>query len=179
MSRTGAVILGLVALRPRSGYEIKAAVDSSTRFFWAASYGQIYPELKRLEEGGLIAGEPAPRGARRRRVFRITPAGREAFDAWLAQPEFSWELRDEGLLKLFFADLLPPAAALELVRARRAAHERFLARLRAIQPGPGPVAGAARFPDLVLEYGIGMNEWAIGWCDEVERALSSADERPG
>src|SRR4051794_17754949 len=70
------VILGLLALGPRSGYEIKATVDRSTRFFWAASYGQIYPELRRLERDGLIEGEDAPNGARPRRVYRLTDAGR-------------------------------------------------------------------------------------------------------
>ena len=56
------VILGLLAIGPRSGYEIKATVDRSTRYFWAASYGQIYPELRRLEREGLIEGENAPTG---------------------------------------------------------------------------------------------------------------------
>ena len=53
------VILGLLSFRPRSGYDIKTVVDRSTRFFWAASYGQIYQELKRLEQEGLIEGEDA------------------------------------------------------------------------------------------------------------------------
>ena len=56
----------MLAARPRSGYEIKQLVDSSARFFWAASYGQIYPELKRLERAGLVASEASPRGARKR-----------------------------------------------------------------------------------------------------------------
>ena len=71
------VILGLLSLGPRSGYEIKATVDRSTRFFWAASYGQIYPELRRLERDGLVEGEDAPTGARNRRVYRLTKAGRK------------------------------------------------------------------------------------------------------
>ena len=53
------VVLGLLSHGPRSGYDIKTVVDRSTRFFWAASYGQIYPELRRLEEEGLIEGEDA------------------------------------------------------------------------------------------------------------------------
>ena len=57
LSKTSYVILGMLRGRPHTGYEIKALVDGSTRFFWAASYGQIYPELKRLEEAGLVKGE--------------------------------------------------------------------------------------------------------------------------
>src|SRR5258707_1269885 len=57
-------MLGLIALRPRSGYDIKRIVDRSIRHFWAASYGQIYPELKRLGEAGWIGGDHAPHGER-------------------------------------------------------------------------------------------------------------------
>ena len=64
LSATGKVILGMLAARPRSGYEVKQLVDKSARFFWAASYGQIYPELKKLEEAGLIAGTDASQGSR-------------------------------------------------------------------------------------------------------------------
>src|SRR2546423_9274663 len=77
------VVLGLLSLGPRSGYDIKTVVDRSTRFFWAASYGQIYPELRRLEEEGLIEGEDAPNGGRGppglrvpRRRARARPGGR-------------------------------------------------------------------------------------------------------
>src|SRR5881392_2039587 len=101
------VVLGLLALGPRSGYDIKTVVDRSTRFFWAASYGQIYPELRRLEEEGLIEGKDASNGARGRRVYTLAEAGREALHAWLLSSTTTVELRDESLLRLFFADALP------------------------------------------------------------------------
>ena len=75
LSPTGRVILGLLAVEPQSGYDIKALVDNSTRFFWAASYGQIYPELKRLAERGLIEAEADSEGGRRRTTYRITDRG--------------------------------------------------------------------------------------------------------
>ena len=70
LSPTAKVILGMLSFGPKSGYEIKALVDRSTRFFWAASYGQIYPELKRLAEAGLIEGTDAPQGDRRAHRLR-------------------------------------------------------------------------------------------------------------
>ena len=66
LSPTGSVILGMLALGKQTGYDIKQFVDKSTRHFWAASYGQIYPELKRLEEQGLVRGRPEPTGGRSR-----------------------------------------------------------------------------------------------------------------
>ena len=56
---TAYVILGMLALGPRSGYDIKQFADFSTRHFWATSYGQIYPELKRLTEAGLVGRNAA------------------------------------------------------------------------------------------------------------------------
>src|SRR5438270_10463586 len=112
------VVLGLLALRPRSGYEIKKTIDRTTRFFWNASYGQIYPELRRLAAAGLVEGEAAPRGGRARTVYGLTDEGRRRLEDWLAAPEARIDIRDEGLLKLFFADLLPGEAALALVRLR-------------------------------------------------------------
>ena len=96
LSPTAYVILGMLGWRPMSGYEIKAIVDKSTRFFWAASYGQIYPELRRLAAAGLIEGKASPQGGRKRNVYRLTPAGRRQLRAWLdAEPQV-FELRDEG-----------------------------------------------------------------------------------
>src|SRR5690348_13014612 len=121
------VVLGLLSLGPRSGYDIKAVVDRSTRFFWAASYSQIYPELRRLEEEGLVEGEDAAQGSRRRRVYRLTEAGRAALVDWLHGTEFTIELRDESLLRLFFADVLPLEEGLGLLEARARGHREVLA----------------------------------------------------
>src|ERR1700709_2555660 len=104
LSATAYVILGLIRKEPRSGYEIKAVVDKSTRFFWAASYGQIYPELKRLAEAGLVVGVDSPTGGRRRTVYEITADGEEELKAWLRQAPGTFAVRDEGLLERFFAD---------------------------------------------------------------------------
>src|SRR3954447_26294309 len=94
LSPTARVILGMLRLGRRTGYEIKQLVDVSARFFWAASYGQIYPELTRLEESGLVESAPEPRGGRRRREYSLAPAGEQALDEWLASgDELVFELR--------------------------------------------------------------------------------------
>jgi DNA-binding PadR family transcriptional regulator len=164
MNAVTPVILGLLAIGPRSGYEIKTTVDRSTRFFWAASYGQIYPELRRLEAEGLVEGEDAPTGGRSRRIYRLTRAGRRELEAWLqSEGWLTFELRDESLLRLFFADVLPHEDALQLLEGRRRGHEHYLAQLRAIDARPGE---DPPFADLVLRWGIAFNEWGIRWCTE-------------
>jgi DNA-binding PadR family transcriptional regulator len=167
------VVLGMLAHGPRSGYDIKAAVDRSTRFFWAASYGQIYPELRRLERDGLIEGKDAPNGGRRRRVYELTPAGRDALVEWLLGPTVTIELRDESLLRLFFADALPREQALQLLEGRRRGHEQYLETLRAIDARPGE---DPPFVDLVLRWGIAFNEWGARWCEEQLKRLRRSEK---
>ena len=170
LSSTAYVILGLLRKGPKSGYEIKAVVDRSTRFFWAASYGQIYPELRRLSDIGLIEGTSTPQGGRKRTVYRLTADGRRELRRWLdVEPEM-FELRDEALLKLFFAGAKPDAAR-KAIEARRAHHEEKLRQLREIEPLAK--AAADGFPHMVLRCGVDYSESIIRWCD---RALAELDQ---
>jgi DNA-binding PadR family transcriptional regulator len=166
LTPTGRVVLGMLALGRQTGYDIKQFVDKTTRNFWAASYGQIYPELKRLEGQGLVRGREEPTGERARKVYDLTPEGRRVLEEWLASDdELVFEDRDEGMLKLFFSDLLPERRA-ENIRAMREVHERKLAMLRTLE-------GHARRtgPALTLQLGIGITEFVVNWCEETERRL--------
>ena len=173
LSPTGRVILGMIALGKRTGYDIKQLVDKSTRHFWAASYGQIYPELRRLEEQGLVRGRPEPSGGRARTVYELTDAGHGALQTWLgSDDEPLYELRDEGMLKLFFSDIAPERQIAN-IRAMRLRQERKLAQLRAIEPRAkdGPPG-----PYLTLQLGMGSTQWVIDWCEATERRLAADEE---
>jgi DNA-binding PadR family transcriptional regulator len=172
LNATAYVILGFVRNEPRSGYEIKALVDNSTRFFWAASYGQIYPELKRLSEAGLIAGKDVPTGGRKRTVYEITADGEEELRAWLRQPPQTFEMRDEGLLKLFFANALPREEALEILRSMKEQRLAINERLRAIEQMKGEIEDP--FPMIVLRGGLEFTEWFAQWCERMEAQLLDA-----
>jgi PadR family transcriptional regulator AphA len=188
LSATAKVILGMLAARPRSGYEIKQLVDSSARFFWAASYGQIYPELKKLEQAGLIAGDDSSQGARQRTTFKLTAKGRRAAREWIAGPPEVLETRDEGLLMLFFAGSIEPQRGAEIARERAATSRAKAAELRAIADQveeTGSPEGAAAEPDAgsmtVLRYGIEMSEWAAEWFERAAEDLENqtADREVG
>lgn len=169
LSATAYVILGMVSREARSGYEIKAAVDGTTRFFWAASYGQIYPELKRLSEAGLLEGVDASRGDRKRTVFAITADGKAELKDWLRKPPETAEMREEGLLKLFFSAALKPAEAVETLRTMRTMRLELSQRLRAMEPEKTELEDP--FPLMVLRAGIEFNEWFAGWCERMEAQL--------
>ena len=169
LTPTAYVVLGMLGLGAETGYDIKSIVDRSTRFFWAASYGQIYPELARLERDGFVVGKLAPTGGRKRKVYELTDEGRKRLTEWVAAPPRMPELRDENLLKLFFADVVTHEQSLEQLRMRRSGHEEFLALLEelAARPGEDPP-----FVSLVLDYGIEYARWNIKWCKDHERRLA-------
>ena len=181
LSPTAKVVLGMIALGERTGYDVKRTVEHSTAFFWGASYGQIYPELERLERAGLVKGKAQTSG-RGRREYTVTARGRRALTEWLsADAPLAFNTRDEGLLKQFFGDLVPLEVQLENVRRVIAQNESGLAFFRTIV-AKGSTAD-------VLEYGIDFLEWNIQWWRGFEGRLkrraraprpsdSSAQDRP-
>jgi PadR family transcriptional regulator AphA len=180
LSKTAYVILGMLQLGQRTGYEIKSLVDVSTRFFWAASYGQIYPELARLEQLGLVKSEPDSTNGRRRRAYRLTPAGEEALRQWLTSKEpLHIELRHEGALKLFFSDSLSPDEQHAQLQRIREMHERVADQLTQIEPAAREAASESgrRLPYLTLEFGIAYQEFIADWCTRAERELARAPAR--
>src|SRR5215471_13562935 len=123
LSNTAYVILGALHERARSGYDIKAFADGSTRHFWAVSYGQLYPELKRLVDAGLIEAEDQPTGSRQRTLYRLTRLGEEALADWVSDIETRpCEFRDEMLIRLFFSDAVAAETRIELARNMAARH---------------------------------------------------------
>jgi DNA-binding PadR family transcriptional regulator len=174
LGKTAYVILGMLRAGAKSGYEIKAKADVSTRFFWAISYGQIYPELKRLEEAGLIEGEADESTARQRRAYRLTAAGEQALHGWLTgDDELVVELRHEGVLRLFFADALEPEERRRLLETIRAQHERTRRELERIRPLAEQRSdeNGDRFPLVTLETGIAYQAFFIDMYDRLEREL--------
>ena len=166
------VVLGMLQLGARSGYEIKQYVELSIRFFWTISQAQIYPALEQLEEAGLVIGRSEPRGRRPRKLYEITPAGDEALREWLRRSEpMPFELRDIGMVKLFFADALDGADAATLLEAVRRRSADRVAALREIEPvGRVQADEGDVYPLLTLRMGIAYHQALVDVCDEFAAA---------
>jgi DNA-binding PadR family transcriptional regulator len=165
LSPTAYVVLGMIRAGFRTGYEIKQLVDKSTRFFWAASYGQIYPELKRLEAAGLVTGTADPHGGRQRRSYELTEEGNAALDKWLRSPDTGpAEMRDPALLKLFFADALDAEEAAAIARGAGERHAEIAATLEQLDPPPGMTR-------IVRDYGLDFHRWYAERFAQMERDL--------
>lgn len=128
LSPTSYLVLGLLAREgPSTPYELERHVEATLGNFWSFAHTLLYSEPPRLAAYGLVT-ETRETGGRRRRVFEITETGRSALDAWLDRPSNEpTELRDLGLLQLFFADLAPHQARLRLAEQQLAIHRARLA----------------------------------------------------
>jgi PadR family transcriptional regulator AphA len=162
LTPTSYVVLGLIeAMEPATPYDLKLAARQGVSNLWALPHTQLYSESARLAAHGLLL-EERERTGRRRRIYRISDAGREALDTWRAEgAATTWELRDAGLLKLFFG-----ADPVALAATQLAAHRERLAEYEAL------AEGAAALPDgmrLALESGIGHErEYVRYWTAVAE-----------
>ena len=174
-AKTDFALLGLLTLGPASGYDLKRLTETSLRFFWNESFGQIYPALKRLEAQGLATAQPSPqRGRRARQVYAITDAGRATLKTWLAEPVDPQPPRLEILLKLFFGRQAGEPVNRRHLRGFRQRHQAMLAQLDAIQATLNTEHN--RHPDLpfwliTLDFGRRMAQMALDWCDAAEASL--------
>jgi DNA-binding PadR family transcriptional regulator len=131
LSPTSYLVLGLLAREgPSTPYDLERHVQATVGNFWSFPHTLLYSEPPRLAALGLVTETPETHG-RRRRVFAITPAGMEALSAWLDRPSGApTEIRDPGLLQLFFADLASDEARLLLAERQLAIHQARLAAYR-------------------------------------------------
>jgi PadR family transcriptional regulator AphA len=160
-------VLGLLEDGPASGYALTARFEKSLqRFAWTARQSHIYPELGRLAEDGLI--EVAEEGARGRRTYAITAAGRDALHEWLLSPPKPRAVRDEQILRLCLISALSPAEARELILGQLAEAEALAAELRAMadlaDTGTAHPRGRLRFGRLAIELGIHQAEAQRRWA---------------
>ena len=122
LTPTSYVVLGLIeAMGSATAYDLKTAARQGVANLWALPHTQLYSESARLAEAGLL-NEKREEGGRRRRIYSLTAAGRKQLEGWRADTDVAtaWELRDAGLLKLFFGADPAALAASQLDGAPRA-----------------------------------------------------------
>ncbi|MFN2606700.1 MAG: PadR family transcriptional regulator [Acidimicrobiales bacterium] len=156
-------LVGLLAEEPMSGYDLTKRFELTLANTWSAQHSQIYPELRKLVDEGLIVQTgDGPRG---RKVYAATTAGLDAVRAWVTDGQTDHGVRNEGLLRSFFLWLLRPEEAARYLRAE----SEHWAGMRSRLEGCAPSTSSCR---LVIEAGHRyyrmMEEWATWAADEVE-----------
>lgn len=152
-------LLGLLAVQPASGYDLKRAIDRSTHFIWNATGPQIYTTLHKLREEGCITSRSLPQqGKPDKQIHTITSSGRARLKEFMSEPIRASVTRDEVLLRIFFGNFARRktverelALYLERIRNERASMEATEARINA---HPGRKHEARRFQLLSLRIKV-------------------------
>ena len=176
-SKTQYAILGLLAMGPKSGYDIHKTVQSALSHFWRESYGSIYPTLKRLHKEGLVAKRRPKRGGHpERTTFEITERGRDALQLWFDRAIVPAPSKDELLLKLYFGGFATPPSLRRQIESRRAAAEANLTRIRVIERRRDR-RDRSPYGALTIALQRALYEASLTWCDEALAAIDEAERK--
>lgn len=186
LTTTSYAILGLLAVRPWSTYELAKQMRRNLHYFWPRAESNLYAEPKRLVEAGFARASSEPVGQRPRTVYSITPKGRRALGRWLGEPASESRLESETLVKLAFAGNGSKQDLLHTLRRYREVAETRRQELRAIFHEY--LRGEDPFPERIhinvvayrllwdtTETEAGWADWAI---DQVERWPDDLDTPP-
>jgi DNA-binding PadR family transcriptional regulator len=184
ISVLGYALLGLIHLKPSSGYDLRKTFAETAMGNYSSSPGAIYPALERLESEGLIRGAVENRaGMRRRRVYKATSKGVSELKKWLARPIGQADVMrgaQELMLRFSFMDrALGPDATVAFLTRFRSALKPYLTELESYLSANEqemPLSGR-----LALECGIrgyrGLHDWTRYAIRTYRQAQSSPPTR--
>lgn len=170
------VLLGLLAREPKHGYELHQSFTPPSPLgrVWHLGISQMYKLLKELEDLGHVESSIEPQESRPdKKVYQVTPSGKEAFLDWLQTPVSGIRLiRVEFLGKLFLAQSMGPEMVERVIAVQKKACEELAADLEERMSDDG-------FEDLVFRFRKGQIEAAIDWLEYCRRALVNATPQDG
>jgi DNA-binding PadR family transcriptional regulator len=161
-------VLGLLAVEPTTGYDLAQKFDRSVGNAWHAGHSQIYPELARMQEAGMV--EVVGEGPRRSRTWAVTEHGREELSRWMTEIEPSRTQRNETAVRWFLLGLISAADQRVVLERELAYAAEEIQRLEAIAaridgtPGPHPFRPT-------VELGLRLNAVMSAWLQEQLHAL--------
>ncbi|HEU5236854.1 MAG TPA: PadR family transcriptional regulator [Pyrinomonadaceae bacterium] len=174
--RSKYAMLGMLSIRPMSGYDIKKAVEGSINYFWTESYGQIYPMLKSLVAERLVTKTVKKQAGRPdRHVYALTARGRKELHGWLAGRVMPTVERNELLLKLFFGEETSIIVNIKHIEEYRKLQKERHEAIRAIEQiikSQHAESVDAPYWLMTVNYGKKITEARIDWCDETLARLN-------
>lgn len=164
-----AALLGLLARGPASGYELRKIFQTTPLAAYSDSPGAVYPALRRLEQRGYVSGR-AETGARRRKPWQLTAAGRGWLRSWVAQPVTADDVARDAAgvdLRLALVDNVAPGRLPGFLREYAEAVDEYLAALRAAAAGLSDTL--PRSAACALDLGVHLIHARSTWCRRAAR----------
>lgn len=175
------VLIGLIAARPMSGYDLKRFFASTPASVYQPSSGALYPALRRLERDGLLQQTPQPAEPghsrhRQRHVYQVTEQGRAVHRAWISQPvDPATVAQDLGVHLMRFVMMerqVPRADVLTFLSSLQAALSELVASIERYAAGIEPVG---QHGPLALEHGTAVYRTSLDWTGKAIATLSAQD----
>jgi len=168
LTTTSYALLGLLALRPWSTYELAKQVQRSLSWFWPRTERKLYDEPRELVAHGLAVAVEQRTGNRPRTQYAITAAGRKALRRWLSEPSVPASLEMEAMVKVFFADagtLAQLRATLAEVHAQSSDRVATLrSMIEAAEDGHAEFAQRLALNALALRYQLDHQQLQADWA---------------
>ncbi|WP_100486382.1 PadR family transcriptional regulator [Sporolactobacillus pectinivorans] len=162
-------LLGILMFGPHTGYDIKQRIEQRLSHFWHESYGQIYPNLKRLVELGWATLTDELVSGRSRKIYTITKLGQIKFHEWMNQPlSPPSPEKNEMLLRLYFGQNQSIEENRQLIRNYREQMEEIRSVFHTIQNQLGVAEGEPAYGRMTLGFGMHVVEAITNWCLEQE-----------
>jgi len=163
-------LLALLAKEPAHGYELKLALEQTFGTAYPSpNIGQIYVTLKRLEADGLVRSEDVAQDSRpNKKVYELTPAGREVVAEWVAEPAEGPRVRDDFFIKLVLAPRAGLADRLELINRQRRYYFAQMRHLTELQDSADSLDSTAR---LLIEGQVLHLQAGLEWLQRCQEEL--------
>lgn len=182
LTTTSFAMLGLLAIRPWTTYELARHMDRALDRLWPRAASKLYEEPKKLEAQGLVTARPESVGRRPRTVYAITAKGRRALRAWLDEPGAGPSLEFEALMKVFFSDHGTRDGALANIAAIRQWAEDEMAQHAAVASeyaaGAGPFQHRGAQVAITGQFLVEFAEMVARWAAWAEGIVSAWPDDP-
>lgn len=177
MSLPHALLTSLLE-NPGSGLELAKRFDHSIGYFWQATHQQIYRELARLEAAGWVESVAAEGGRGGKKTYRVLPAGKKELKRWAGESQEPKPMRNELMLRLRADAIVGPTPVAADIERQLETHRQRLAEYRHYEQRDFAAANPTRqqrLQHLVLQAGIMMEEYWIGWSEKALAELAETD----
>lgn len=175
-------ILAMIDVEKGSGYDLAKRFDQSVGFFWPSSFQQVYRDLGKLEEAGLVSAKGVEQdGKPNKKIYDITASGIEELQQWLSAPAREMKIKDTFLIKLFGGHRISKQELLDDLACQRQQHQQTIDGYTTLANNL-KASGEKQFmkyflPYQALDLGIRFEKTWLEWSDDLKTTLEAMDEQ--
>lgn len=165
------IVLGMVLDKALTGYDIKKYIENGIGVFYKASFGSLYPALKKLTQKGYLTMYEQPQGNRQKKFYQITEEGKKVFFEWLTEPLNLLDGANVHLAKIYFFDRLKPDIREQQLLAHEINNTNYLHKLEALEKSFDKMdhKDCFYYKLSTLYYGICITRESIRWCRHIRK----------